>query len=223
MSEEAWRKAAESVLSKSGKNAHFHGHFDLGPDEPTAISPLLPSRRNAAPLLRRGAAGVRILSHVRLDDPDANAQALEDLAHGADGLLIETGHSAPARPEKTEGSIRKTMEGLLAGIDIDLVCIRLSGPLDDVASAVLADIVLARGLHPGRCDIGFNISFTGEPDLAARLSAHGFKGPFVVWMSTACPGADRWRRHDRRLHGDIDAAGCWNFAGGTRRGNRFPR
>jgi methylmalonyl-CoA mutase len=140
------------------------------------------------------------MQRIDLTDPQtANAQILDDLNNGANGLALvfqgaigDYGYALPA----TGAAISAVLDEvhLDAGIAVDL---DLGRPSKD-AAGLLATLVKARGLAPGSVGarFGFNplgaIAVTGErpkpwPDIAANfaglvsdLAGQGFTGPFAV-------------------------------------------
>jgi len=147
---------------------------------------------------RLAGAPWQVMQRIDLPDPKAaNAQALDDLKNGTQGLTLvfrdaigDYGYAL----EATGAALSRVLDGVFldAGIAIEL---DLGRPSKD-ASGLLATLVKARGLVPDTLNIrfGFNplgaIAITGESpkpwsDIAANfakfisdIAGQGFTGPF---------------------------------------------
>jgi methylmalonyl-CoA mutase len=195
--EAAWKALVEEAL----KGAPFTSLRSTSYDG-IAIEPLYKRAQDASPIATGRAPGQpwSVMQRIDLTDPAAaNAQILEDLNNGANGLVLvfqgavgDYGYALPATGE----AISQVLDGvqLDAGIAIDLEISRESKD----AGGLLATLVKARGLAPQTVNIRFGfsplgaIAMTGEspmpwPDMAPhfagvilKAAAAGFAGPFAV-------------------------------------------
>ena len=151
-SEADWRKLVEAAL----KGASFDKKLVSQTYDGLRVEPLYPRAANATPVAGR-APGAAWAIMQRVDHPDpaaANAQALQDLENGANGLTLvfagslnANGYGLDASPE----TIARVLEGvdLDAGITIDF---NLSPPTR-VAVDHVAALVKARKLDPTAVDL----------------------------------------------------------------------
>jgi methylmalonyl-CoA mutase len=191
-----WRKLAEAVL----KGAAFEKLTSRTYDG-LAIDPLYERAANARPIIGRAPRNAwSVLQRVDHPDPAAaNAQALDDLENGANGLVLVFAGSLNANGYglgASAAALTRVLDGvnLDAGIAIDL---NLSPATRGVVRD-LADLICSRGLPPSSVDLrtsfnpvgGFAASGRGPRrwdemarDFAAvigRVADAGFRGPFVV-------------------------------------------
>ena len=196
-SEADWRKLVEAAL----KGASFDKKLVSQTYDGLRVEPLYPRAVNARPVAGR-APGAAWAIMQRVDHPDpaaANAQALQDLENGANGLTLvfagslnANGYGLDAAPE----TIARVLEGvdLDAGITIDF---NLSPPTR-VAVDHVAALVKARKLDAAAVDLRGSLNPIGgfaaagssaKPwsELSKMLAtavrsfaAQGFRGPFVV-------------------------------------------
>jgi methylmalonyl-CoA mutase len=141
-----------------------------------------------------------VMQRADLSDPEAaNAQILDDLNNGANGLTLVFPGAVGDRGytlQPTEDAIARTLEGVHfdAGIDLEL---DFGPPSREVASFV-ASLVKRNGVAPGTVSIRFGFDSLGAfattgslrmpwPDLApvvtsliSGLAAQGFVGPFAA-------------------------------------------
>ena len=99
----------------------------------------------------------------RVDHPDgvkANAQALDDLENGADGLCIVNKHADVAR--------------VLQGVALHAIHTRLEG--GDGLARAFAVHVGKQPIDPARLGVSFG---AGDAGVVNELAAQGFKGPFL--------------------------------------------
>src|SRR4051794_13631922 len=191
-----WRKLVDGVL----KGAPFEKLVGKTYDN-LRIEPIYSRAKNAAPVAGRAAAASwRIMQ--RIDHPDAaaaNAQALQDLENGANGLTLVFAGANGAYGfglEPSAEALDKVLDRVFidAGISIELQV----GPQSRMAAIHLAEYVKRKGIDPAACDIRFGLDPLGNatswgrspftwaeiaPALAGAargLAAMGFKGRFVV-------------------------------------------
>src|SRR5712691_4385052 len=189
---EQWRKLVEGVL----RGAPFDDKLVTRTFDGLAIGPLYPRRADATPGAGR-APGAPWTIMQRVDHPAAaNAEALHDLANGANGLSIvfagspgAFGYGVPA----SEAAIARALEGVYLGIALDL---DLGAQGMDVAHW-LAALARRRGMAGAATGIRFGLDPIGAAVLAggsarswsellptfnaviADLAAQGFRGPFA--------------------------------------------
>ncbi len=190
-----WRKVAEAAL----KGASLDTLVVKTADDIT-LRPLYP-RQTGARAMRGEAGAWKVLA--RLDHPqagDANAQAQEDLANGADGLEVVFAGAVGAHGfglgQWDAASLDRAFDGVAfderARVELDL------GPdgqaqaeafagLVTRSGANLADTRIAFGLDPlglrarsGRVERPWSNEALRLVDTVAKLSGQGFGGPFVV-------------------------------------------
>ncbi len=148
----------------------------------------------------RGAAPWQVLQRVDHPDPaQANAQALEDLANGASGLVLVFAGSIGSHGWGIDGS-EATLARVLDGVYLDArISIEMDLSREHVeAATALADLVRARGITPGSTQIRFGfdplsaMARDGGAPLTwaklapifakrvAELAGRGFNGPFAA-------------------------------------------
>jgi methylmalonyl-CoA mutase len=194
--EAAWKALVEEAL----KGAPFASLRSRGHDGIT-VDPLYPRAKDAKPIEGRAAGTPWAVMH-RIDFPDpdaANAQILEDLNNGANGIALvfpgavgDYGFGLPS----TGAAISAALDGVYldAGIALDL---DLSASSKD-AAGLIATLVKARDISPKDVTIRFGfgplggIAASGEStvpwkDIApifagpiSDLASQGFTGPFAV-------------------------------------------
>src|SRR5450631_437929 len=196
-SEAEWRKLVEAAL----KGASFEKRLTSQTYDGLRIEPLYARAVGAKPVAGR-APGAAWTLMQRVDHPDpaaANAQALQDLENGANGLTLvfagslnANGYGLDASPE----TIARVLDGVMfdAGITIDF---NLS-PATRTAVQHFAALVKARKLAPASVDLRASINPIGgfaasgatpmpwselSKIFAANirnLADQGFRGPFAV-------------------------------------------
>ncbi len=194
--EAAWKALVEEALKGAPFETLRSKSYDGIP-----IEPLYRRTLQAEPIPGR-AAGMPWSVMQRIDLPEAkaaNAQALEDLNNGANGLTLvfegavgDNGYALPA----TEPAIAQALEGVYldAGIALELDF----GPPSRQAAALMAGYVAAKRLKPSALDIRFCFDPLGARALSGAfpkpwaelapvvagligdLAAKGFTGPFAV-------------------------------------------
>jgi methylmalonyl-CoA mutase len=190
-SEEDWRKLVAAAL-KGGAFETLIARSEDG----FQIAPLY--QRKVGPRARRASGPWRVLA--RVDHPDAeaaNAQAIDDLAHGADGLDVVFAGASTAYGYGLAQSDAASIDILFRDVLLEAARIELDlGPTGASAARGLADHV-ARNGEPSRADIAFGLdpigalAFSGRglawAEEAAALaafvrdcSAQGFAGPFIA-------------------------------------------
>jgi methylmalonyl-CoA mutase len=204
--ENAWRKRVDAVL----KGADFEKRLFSRTMDGIAIAPLYTGGDSVA--VRRPDQ-TPWTAMQRVDHPDAakaNAQALDDLNHGATGLHFVFADAPGARGFGLETPDRKTIARLLNGIRVDAIDLRLeAGRQGDVAAHALAQWIATLPVDPERLSLSFGLDPIGngalhgkiDPDFAnhlrqsvAALHAQHFSGPFadasgVVWHDAGASGA----------------------------------
>ena len=191
-----WRKLVDGVL----KGAPFEKLVGKTYDG-LKIDPLYPRARGAAPVAGRLAATPWQIMQ-RIDHPDAamaNAQALQDLENGANGLTLVFAGANGAHGfglDPSAEAIEKVLDGVFidAGIGIELQI----GPQSRMAAIHIAEHVKRRGLDPAACHIRFGLDPIGAgavwgfspyawseivPAITGAIkgpAAMGFKGPFAA-------------------------------------------
>ena len=137
------------------------------------VEPLYAAAREAAPAPGRGARPWGIVQIVDAPDPDAaNAQALADLAGGANGLSLRfagapsaAGHGLPP----TADALRIALEG----VDLAAIHLRIEPHADAIATTQwLRDMVATSGVAPELTDIAF-----GLDPVAAAIAADAGSAP----------------------------------------------
>ncbi len=146
--EARWRALAEKAVG---------GSLDLlrgATDEGLAIEPLYRRSTTAAPQPWRARDAWAVSQ--RVDHPlpgPANDAALLELEGGADALTLVTAGSAFARGFGLDAA-GAVLDTALAGVDLDLISLRLDAGRDTVAAATaLADLAAARRLTSAALDV----------------------------------------------------------------------
>jgi methylmalonyl-CoA mutase len=190
-----WRKLVDGVL----KGAPFEKLVSKTCDG-LKLEPIYPRARDAAPVAGRApAAPWQIMQRIDHPDPaQANAQALQDLENGANGLTLVFAGANGAHGfglEPTAEALEKILDGIFvdAGVAIELQV----GPQSRMAAIHLAEYVKRQNLDPARCDVRFGLDPLGAcsvsgsspynwPEIVPAvtgaikgLAAAGFSGPFV--------------------------------------------
>jgi methylmalonyl-CoA mutase len=196
-SQAEWRKLVEAAL----KGASFEKRLTSQTYDGLRIEPLYPRAAGAKPIAGR-TPGAPWKLMQRVDHPDpaaANAQALQDLENGANGLTLVMAGSINANGYGLDASattLARVLEGveLDAGITIDF---NLSPP---TRSAVqhFAALVKSRKVSPASVDLRASINpigglaasgksplawsklSQGFAGLVRELADQGFRGPFAV-------------------------------------------
>jgi methylmalonyl-CoA mutase len=190
-SEEDWRKLVAAAL-KGGAFEKLVARSEDG----FPIAPLY--QRKVGPRAGRAGGPWRVLA--RLDHPDAeaaNAQALDDLAHGADGLEVVFAGASIAYGYGLARSDAASIDVLFRDVTFEAARIELDlGPAGESAARGLADHVMGNG-EPRPADIAFGLNPIGALALSGRgptwteeaaalaafvrdLSEQGFAGPFIA-------------------------------------------
>ncbi|HLJ72450.1 MAG TPA: methylmalonyl-CoA mutase family protein [Roseiarcus sp.] len=190
-SEDHWRRRVATAL----KGAGFEKLISQSEDG-FAIAPLY--ERERGPRAGRPGGPWRVLA--RADHPNAetaNAQAVDDLARGADGLEIVFAGAGEAYGYGLSQSDAASFDILFRNVRFDNARIELDpGAAGEEAARNLADHVRLNG-EPHRADIGFGLDPIGRLALSGRgrawseeaaalarfardLAAQSFVGPFVA-------------------------------------------
>jgi len=193
---EEWLKLVDGVL----KGAPFDKKLISRTHDGLRIDPLYGRAAGAAPIAGR-TPGTAWALLQRVDHPDpaaANAQALEDLENGANGLTLVFAGSVSANGyglDASPATLARVLDGVaLDGITIDF---NLSPPTRD-AVRHFATLVESRELAPASVDLrasinpigGFAASGTsprpcaalaqGFAEMVRELAEQGFGGQFAV-------------------------------------------
>jgi methylmalonyl-CoA mutase len=190
-SEDDWRQRVAAAL----KGASFEKLVAWSEDG-FAIAPLY--QRKTGPRAGRPGGPWRVLA--RVDHPDAeaaNAQALEDLGGGADGLEIIFAGASSAHGYGLATSDAAAIDRLLVDVRFEAARIELDlGAAGEASARAIADCV-QRNAEPHRADIGFGLDPIGFMALSGRgrawseeaaalagfardLADRGFVGPFLT-------------------------------------------
>jgi methylmalonyl-CoA mutase len=190
-----WRKLVDAAL----KGGSF-GRLKSRTYDGLTVEPLYSSAREASVIAGR-LGGTAWAVMQRVDHPDpvaANAQAREDLADGATGLVLVFASSVSANGfglEADPAALARALDGIdLGGIVLDL---NLSPRTRGMAREI-ATLIKNRGIAPNAIDLRFSINPIGGfaatgrsaqswQELArsfaagiAGLAGDGFRGPFAV-------------------------------------------
>ncbi len=149
----------------------------------------------------------------RIDVPDfgaANAQALEDLENGAEGLCLVWPDSIAAGRHGVPVTDARKMARLFEGVHLDLIHLRLdAGRFGRPAAALMADFYEARPLDLARARLSLCLDPVGAFSLAGRL---------IEPSTLSGRMAETFRRLDGAGHkSDIFAADtrAWHGAGAS--------
>jgi methylmalonyl-CoA mutase len=197
--QEDWRKLVDAVLKGAPLSRLESRTYDG-----LTVEPLYARAPRARPVVGRApGAGWRIMQRVDHPDPAAaNAQALEDLENGANGLVLVMAGSVSANGYGLDSSAQ-TLTRVLESVDLGAgltVDFNLSPPTRDVLKH-FTELVFGRGGFgsiPARVELrasinpigGFAASGTSPKpwrelsyDFAGQiglLNAAGFPGPYAV-------------------------------------------
>jgi methylmalonyl-CoA mutase len=168
-------------------------------DDGFPIHPLY--ARRVGPRVARPGGAWRVLARVDHPDVDlANAQALDDLANGADGLQIIFAGAGGAWGYGLAGADAASLAALFDGVRLDAgLTVELDpGPAAEQQALGLAALVEREIADPGCLDLSFGLDPLGAlarsgratddwpatarrlGGLAAALRERGFAGPFVA-------------------------------------------
>jgi methylmalonyl-CoA mutase len=158
------------------------------------IEPLYEPRRDAEPLLGRGALPWTIVQPVDNPDPDkANEQAIADIKGGATGLSLRFSDASSASGSGLFPR-QDAFRAALDGIDLATVQVRIEPhPLGLEAAIWLKETVFRSGIAPERADVTFGldpvavmVAGGGAPeprshaDVVLSLRKAQFRGPFAL-------------------------------------------
>lgn len=165
MDKDRWRALVEKAL----KGAGFESLESVS-DDGLRYGPVYPRRKDAATILRSDPARPWTIAQ-RIDDPDAVRaadQAADDIANGADGLVLSMngapgaygyGLSVPASP---------VFAAILDRMDGNLNSIRFEGSA--MTARAFADQLALKGLSKSGCSVHFGL----DPVSAAAATARDF-------------------------------------------------
>ncbi|MGE3875010.1 MAG: methylmalonyl-CoA mutase subunit beta [Parvibaculaceae bacterium] len=158
-SETDWRKRVEAVL----KGADFEKKLIARSADGIAIAPLY-SSGNAMQARRAEQTPWTVMQ--RVDHPDAgkaNAQALDDLNHGASGLHLVFADAPGAHGFGLTALDRKSVARLMADIRIDAIDLRLDAGRHGVQAAeAFAQWVATQPVDPERLRVSFGLDPIGS-------------------------------------------------------------
>ncbi|MDR6952929.1 methylmalonyl-CoA mutase [Ancylobacter sp. 3268] len=162
---EDWLKLVESVLKGTPYDRRMVTHTSDG----LALDALPPRRADAQLIATRAGTPWKLLTRIDHTDPAAaNAQALDDLAGGADGLsLVFAG--APAAYGFGLPVTREAIAATLNGVMADLVTLRVEAGRFQGRDVALALAGLVEDRAPPSLDLRFGLDPIG--DLAALGAA----------------------------------------------------
>src|SRR5579884_723564 len=185
-----WRRRVAAAL----RGAPFETLVSTSEDG-FPIAPLY--QRKVGPRAGRPGGPWRVLARVDPDAAAANAQALEDLGNGADGLEIVFAGAGGAYGYGLAASDPASLDRLFGDVRFRAMRIELDlGPAGEAAARSIAEHI-RRESEPHRADIGFGLdpiglvalSGCGRPwrdeeaalvRFARDLAAQNFVGPFVA-------------------------------------------
>lgn len=174
--DEQWRKSVERALKGGAYEklvAKSYDGFDIQPLYPRAETP-------GARALRQTPGRWAVLARLDIAEPEAaNAQALEDLAGGADGLQLVFRGSPGAYGSALTSDGDSALEQILAGVRLDYgipLALEASASAPQIAEAMLR-LVDRRHIDPSITRISF-----GFDPLGGQL-LHG-SAP-ATWSETA--------------------------------------
>jgi methylmalonyl-CoA mutase len=191
-----WRKLVDGVL----KGAPFDKLIGKTADG-LKIDPIYTRAHDATPIAGRGSAMPwQIMQRIDHTDPaQANAQALQDLINGANGLTLVFEGSNAARGfglPPTREALTRALDGVYLEADIAIE-FEVSPHGRDIGEH-LAELLKARKLSPGDVDVRFGFDPIGGAavrggsagdwassarvfgDKVAHLKQLGFRGPFAA-------------------------------------------
>jgi methylmalonyl-CoA mutase len=103
------------------------------------------------------------------DPAKANEMALDDLGHGATGLVLVDAGAGSARGF---GIDMRKLARVLQGVHLHAVAVKIEG----AGSMDLADLIARQPIDPARLNVSFNVI---DPSQAAILADGGYVGPFM--------------------------------------------
>jgi methylmalonyl-CoA mutase len=152
-SEHEWKRLVDTVLKGRSFETLFYEAYDG-----LRIAPLNARAAGAPTLAARPAPGTWEIIQ-RIDQPDiaaANAQVLEDLENGANGLTLEFAGGPGARGFGIAGemALAKVLEGVVleAGVRIQLQPVLGSQKIGEEFAALVSE----RGIAPDAVNVAFN-------------------------------------------------------------------
>ena len=173
-----WRRLVEKAL----KDRPFEKLVSRTYDG-IAVEPLYERAAGVAPVAGR-APGLPWRIVQRVDHPDpaaANAEALQDLANGADALALVLAGAPSAHGFGVKADNTAALAGALDGVMLDLIALRIeTAPFAGrPISELVTGLVAARKLDPARLTIDFGLDPLGDmartgraplpwPDLSQR-------------------------------------------------------
>jgi methylmalonyl-CoA mutase len=171
--EEDWRKRVETVL----RGADFEKKLCTRTADGIAVAPIYSS--GSASTARRPEQTPWTVMQ-RADHPDArraNAQALDDLNHGATGLHLVFAGAPGARGFGLTALDRKDMARLLGDIRIDAIDLKLeAGPHGGQAAEAFAQWVAKQPVDPERLRVSFGLDPIGAGAVDGKIGSD-FAGP----------------------------------------------
>ncbi len=189
-----WLKRVDAVL----KGAAFAESLVSATAGGIAVEPLYGGMKGPR-AWRKQAAPWIVSQRIDLSDAAAaNAQALDDLEHGASGLSVIFHGAASGHGFGLNEHDEPTIERMLADIRLDCIALRLEpGPHGRRAATALAAVIAKQPVDPERLDLDFGMDPIGAmaargdlaapwPEVADRvlstvggLRLQNFAGPFM--------------------------------------------
>ncbi len=202
---EAWAKRATASLKGRPLDALTVRNYDG-----IAIEPVVARAASPSPLPLHG-RGWQTMQ--RIDMPDiaaANSQALEDLENGADALCLAWPESLAAGRHGVPVASLEQMGRLFAGVELDLIRLRLdAGRMGRPAARLVDNFYGARNLDPARAQVSFCL----DP-----IGAFAFTGKLIETAALARRMAETFAYLGDAGHsGDVFAADArvWHEAGAS--------
>ena len=161
-----WMKRVEAVL----KGASFEEKLVTTTPDGIRVEPL--HGQQAGPRAARPQQTPWTLFQ-RVDHPDAaraNAQALDDLANGATGLVLVANDATSARGLGIDPT---RLARVLQDAHLHAVALRIEGG----GSMALADLIAGQPLDPARMHVSFDLQDAAD---AGVLAKRGFAGPYMT-------------------------------------------
>ena len=157
--EKAWLEAVDRAL-KGGARSRLTGRTGDGLE----IQPLYRQRGDARPLATRKAQTPwEVIQRIDLPDASmANAQILEDLKDGADGIEVILATSTISVGQGVRVDDLSGMERLFDGVMLDLIRLRL-GAGHETSSIVTMMLAYAerKGIDPAKLRLSAGLDFFG--------------------------------------------------------------
>ena len=196
--EAEWEALAEKALKGNALESLVSRTADDIVIEPLNVTPSGGLKGVARPV-RKTTGPWKVLTRIDHNDPDAaNAQALEDLNNGADGLHLVFGGAAGSFGFGPSSSVPGIFPKLLADIDPAQTALVLDMPPGSLQiTDQLSQLIISSGLNAASAQVSFGLDpffaltardrssrsiqmeLSSTIDTAIELSERGFAGPFI--------------------------------------------